>query len=568
MGKKVFISATSIDLKLYVQGVERALKKSGYAGITMSDFGAQPDEPRRVSLNEVKETDYFIGLYARRYGYIPDNETFSITEQEYHHARKHNKPVFAFLVDETNTDLKPGPGEDDDSAEARETREKLNSFKARIETALVRETFRNQEDLTTKVLASLSRYEKRKTVLQPPSNTLRIELGENQCQLFHNDALIGTSPAAFDAAWRHGLDQYHRAKTSTPTWVTKAGLQPAGGAAELATDHMGQQLGGIIFPDGKAQTIKTLISPWQHSDPQGKPQVALKVLTEPWPRLPLETLRIPGEKEPLALTPYLDMFRMGPGVDPAPCPDIDGPLKVLMAVAVPWQDETQTVLDYENELGKVVAIAEQLPDFTDEQRRPIVHILDQGTLAAISDVFKYNRYHILHISCHGQPGALHLETEDGTLDTVTAEELVKRFPSGRQPVLTVLSACHTGAAGELTSFARHLVENGFSYVVAMQEAVSDTYATAFTHTLYKALAYDETPVIEAAFTQTRLELEQERVQGNRALAPEQHHPPEWMIPALYKNSVQRYAIFEPRAERYKRYMETPPEDFDPGISHR
>lgn len=134
-------------------------------------------------------------------------------------------------------------------------------------------------------------------------------------------------------------------------------------------------------------------------------------------------------------------------------------------------------------------IVERLPDLTEPERRPIVHILDQGTLAGICDAFVNNRYHVLHISCHGEPDALHLETEDGTVDKITAADLVSRFPAGKQPVLTVLSACHTGAAGELGSFARQLVQNGFTCVVAMQEAVSDAYATAFTEALYRYLAY-------------------------------------------------------------------------------
>jgi len=62
----VFISATSLDLSSYVQAVEKALRDAGYHVITMANFRANPDTPRRASLQEVAQGDYFVGLYARR----------------------------------------------------------------------------------------------------------------------------------------------------------------------------------------------------------------------------------------------------------------------------------------------------------------------------------------------------------------------------------------------------------------------------------------------------------------------------------------------------------------------
>jgi tetratricopeptide (TPR) repeat protein len=268
------------------------------------------------------------------------------------------------------------------------------------------------------------------------------------------------------------------------------------------------------------------------------------------------------------LTPYVDIFRLGSLREISHCPDIDGPLKILMAVAAPWKGETGAVLDYERELGNVMDIAETVPGFGNEERRPIIHILDQGTLKDICEAFEYNRYHILHISCHGKPGILYLEDEDGAVDEVRAKNLVRGFPAGRCPVLTVLSACHSGAAGKLASFATHLIQNGFPYVIAMQEALSDSYAIQFASALYKHLAYAENPVIEDALTKTLLDLEEERNKTNRRLSDREKLPPEWMTPTLYKGSVERHAIFEPRPERYDRRMEMPTEDFDPGISHR
>jgi hypothetical protein len=334
----------------------------------------------------------------------------------------------------------------------------------------------------------------------------------------------------------------------------------------MMAGRIGRRLGELLITFSAAKMANELTSEWQSAGT--KAQVALQAAVAPWKQLPLETLVLPDQNRPLALTPYLDFFRMGRDRGQTICPDIPGPLKILIAVAAPWEGETGTVLDYERELGKVMDIVEQLPDFAQKERKPIVHILDQGTLDSICDAFQRNRYHVLHISCHGQPGALHLENEDGTVDTVTAKKLVARFPADRQPVLTVLSACHTGAAGKLSSFAEHLVQNGFAYAVAMQETVSDAYATAFAEAFYRYLAYAENPVIENGFSQVRIRLEEQRVEKNTKLPPEQQLPPEWMIPALYKGGVERHAVFEPRSERYDRRMERPTESFDPGIAHR
>jgi tetratricopeptide (TPR) repeat protein len=563
---EVFISATNRDLAAYVQAVDQSLRNAGYQVVTMSSFGAQPDEPRRASIQEVEKADYFLGLYARRYGYIPESETLAITEQEYHHARLKKIPVFAFLVDEANTDLAPGPGEDDASDNAQEKQAKLKSFLTHIETALVRETFAGIEDLKTKVLASLSRYEKRKTILHLPVNTLRIRFSQKQIELFHNDQPIGSSKAEFDAFWRHALEDYKRAKSSCPSILSKNRSGQPAGAVQIMTERIGKRLGDMVFASSTGQATDNLIKDWQTLGE--KSQIALQTAAIPWSQLPLETMMLPGQDQPLALMPHIDLFRMVADEAKRPCPDIDGPLKVLMAVAAPWKGATGAVLDYEKELGRVMDIVERLPNFSRSERRPIVHILDQSTLEDICDAFQHNRYHILHISCHGQPGSLNLEKEDGTVDTVTAADLVSRFPVGRQPVLTVLSACHTGMVGELTSFAENLVRSGFSYVMAMQEGISDPYATGFTETLYRNLAYNEDPIIEDAFTQARIRCETSRIDKNRSLPPEQHALPEWMVPALYKGNVDRHSIYEARVERYNRQMEPPVESFDPGIAHR
>ena len=66
----------------------------------MEVFGARPTEATEACLEEISEFDALVGIYAHRYGFVPQGDCRSITEQEFDHARKNNKPLFCFLIDE------------------------------------------------------------------------------------------------------------------------------------------------------------------------------------------------------------------------------------------------------------------------------------------------------------------------------------------------------------------------------------------------------------------------------------------------------------------------------------
>ena len=189
--KNIFISATGVDLAGYLRGAAETLEAAGYRVVNMARFMAQPEDAVCVSLRELENCDYVVGIYGRRYGHIPEDSAYSITEQEYHHATRTGKPLFAFLVADSEQSLLPGPGEDDDSEQARGKQQKLQAFKERINAALVRAEFHSPEDLGTRILASLIRYAQRPTTLRPPVDTLRLMLSE-EIRIFHNDQLLHT----------------------------------------------------------------------------------------------------------------------------------------------------------------------------------------------------------------------------------------------------------------------------------------------------------------------------------------------------------------------------------------
>ncbi|HKU73010.1 MAG TPA: DUF4062 domain-containing protein [Pyrinomonadaceae bacterium] len=149
---KVFISSTYKDLIDYRSAAIRAVEGTNYQASKMEVFGARPDEPLDACLKEVEESDLFIGIYALRYGFIPEGADISITEREYAHARKLGRPIYCFLLDKEKQPwfynwIEGEPG-----------KSKLEDFKKRIEKQHVCAYFTSADDLSAKVANALSHF--------------------------------------------------------------------------------------------------------------------------------------------------------------------------------------------------------------------------------------------------------------------------------------------------------------------------------------------------------------------------------------------------------------------------
>lgn len=151
MTKSVFISSTSRDLTEYREAVDRAIRRLELRPINMDDFGSQPGGASGVSLREVAKADMFVGIVARRYGYVPHESASSITEQEYDEAVRRKVPRLMYLLDPAyqwpEEHIEPG-----DVAQ-----KKLTAFRLKIESTDVRSFFTSPEDLSAKVTADLVR---------------------------------------------------------------------------------------------------------------------------------------------------------------------------------------------------------------------------------------------------------------------------------------------------------------------------------------------------------------------------------------------------------------------------
>src|SRR5947209_494085 len=101
MSKKVFISSTFNDLQDYRLSVQSGIRQLGLEDISMENFGARDERPREECLRIIKrESDYFVGIYAHRYGFIPEGDKLSITQLEYTAAVETGIPKLIYVMDD------------------------------------------------------------------------------------------------------------------------------------------------------------------------------------------------------------------------------------------------------------------------------------------------------------------------------------------------------------------------------------------------------------------------------------------------------------------------------------
>lgn len=142
----------------------------------------------------------------------------------------------------------------------------------------------------------------------------------------------------------------------------------------------------------------------------------------------------------------------------------------------------------------------------------------------IAQIEQSKGYHIIHWSGHGQANALQLNGPSGSVDTLSAQDLLTMFRLANcaLPALFFLSACDSGnlvqfgnwqefvnavqhthpnntdlnqisissqndAPHEVSGFVYPLLEGGVATVVAMRDAVSDDYARELSLLFYRAL---------------------------------------------------------------------------------
>jgi len=162
--KKAMISSTARDLPLHRKQVMEACQRVGvFPEQMMENLTAEDANAVEVSLRLVNEADVYIGIFAQRYGFVPDYdnpEGISITEMEYNQAVKRGIPRLIFFMHDDH-DLKASDVEKGSGAE------KLERLKKQIGNERVAAFFVNPEDLRGHVMQALSQLQKQWAAEQP-----------------------------------------------------------------------------------------------------------------------------------------------------------------------------------------------------------------------------------------------------------------------------------------------------------------------------------------------------------------------------------------------------------------
>jgi hypothetical protein len=143
---KIYISSTFKDLNAHREAIYKTLRQWGHDAIAMEDYVASDKRSLDKCLNDVASSDIYIGLFAWRYGYVPSDQKKSITELEYDHARKNNKPCFIFMLKE---DAMWNPMLIDDD------RRNIKTLRQKLQEDLTVSFFSTVDDLKSTVSASL-----------------------------------------------------------------------------------------------------------------------------------------------------------------------------------------------------------------------------------------------------------------------------------------------------------------------------------------------------------------------------------------------------------------------------
>ncbi len=98
---KIFLSSTFKDLENHRAAVIRHLRQlDGVELRCMEDFGARAGSPRDFCVREASECNLFVGIIGHLYGFIPEGDQTSITEQEYDAADRARKDKLLFVAPE------------------------------------------------------------------------------------------------------------------------------------------------------------------------------------------------------------------------------------------------------------------------------------------------------------------------------------------------------------------------------------------------------------------------------------------------------------------------------------
>jgi len=214
---KIYISSTYNDLKDYRKSVYNALLKlDGVEVVAMEKYVATDKRPVDKCLFDVSNCDVYIGIFAWRYGYIPNGQNKSITELEYQKAEQTNKTKLIFMLKD-NAEWPSNYKE--------QSSKKINRLRTKLENNHIVSYFQTKDELSKEVLTAISNilHKVRNTnnPLQLPPKVVHFTGREDELTKLINDLQpgkvvtlcgpggIGKSALASKAIWKLVSENIH-----------------------------------------------------------------------------------------------------------------------------------------------------------------------------------------------------------------------------------------------------------------------------------------------------------------------------------------------------------------------
>ncbi|MHC4177411.1 MAG: DUF4062 domain-containing protein, partial [Planctomycetota bacterium] len=145
----VMISSTARDLPDHRGHVMDACLRVGTFPKMMEHLPAEDADAIKKSLEMVDQADIYVGVFAHRYGYVPNGHEASITEMEYQRAVERGITRLIFLMHDDHpikvADVEKGPAG-----------ERLDKLKEQLKKEHVVNFFKSPEDLKSQVIHALA----------------------------------------------------------------------------------------------------------------------------------------------------------------------------------------------------------------------------------------------------------------------------------------------------------------------------------------------------------------------------------------------------------------------------
>jgi hypothetical protein len=157
------ISSTALDLPDHRKAAIDACLKAGFFPIGMEHLPPRDATGVKVSLEMVDKADVYIGIYAWRYGWVPEfdnSEKVSITEMEFNRALERKaagklQEILVLVMDDDH----PVKAKDVEAGD--DAQRKLKEFKQRAMNGRVAPRFVSVEDMNSNLLHALGELKQR-----------------------------------------------------------------------------------------------------------------------------------------------------------------------------------------------------------------------------------------------------------------------------------------------------------------------------------------------------------------------------------------------------------------------